>query len=401
MSLLDLFGRKPTAERLAREILAVAAAAGERGWRFEPSTKSLVKEDGATIHLVNIFLEYSQADKSRRRGLVEKYATMLSTARREIPKLWTLAQKSVYAVIRSRHDRAALEIANRGTGKSLPQRVDYDWHGDLVIRIVYDFGPSVAQVDTARADIWGISRAELLETAKRNLRALPKPEWNSPAPGVFKLVSSASYEESMLLRDDVWDGLAVAGEIVAIAPNRGVLLAADADDPNALEALLTEALACLQQKPWPLDPVIVRRRDGSWLPYEPTGRAATVWQLHCKVSLASAYAEQQESLRQHTSEDAFVATFTLMNRKDQPEQPVSYTVWTEGVPTSLPETDLLAFNKARNDGKFDTAFVKWADARRICGVRMTALPEQPPRWRVDSFPSSEEWQELLAVQSKP
>ena len=399
--MLDLFGRKPTVERLARDILAAAAAMGEIGWRFEPGSTSLLKEGSeARIHLVNIFLEYSQAEKSRRHALVEKYATMLSMSGQQIPKLWTLAQKNVYAVIRSRHDNVALEIANRGTGKTFPERVSYPWHGDLVIRIVYDFGPSMAQIDTAVANSWGVSRAELLDTAKRNLRALPKPEWRNISSGVLQLVSSVSYEESMLLRDDVWDGRALAGEIVAIAPNRGVLLAADGNDPTALEALLTEARMCLQQKPWPLDPVIVTRRDGDWLPYEPTGVAAISWQLHCKLSLASAYAEQQESLRQHVREDVFVATFTLMNRKDQPERPVSYTVWTEGVLTSLPETDLLAFNKARGDGKFDTAFVKWADAQRICGARMTAMPEHPPRWRVETFPSAEEWQALLAVQSE-
>jgi hypothetical protein len=336
MSLWDFFGRKPTVERLARDIVAAAAAIGEPGWRFEPSTQSLLKDGSdATVHLANVFLEYSQAPKSQRRALLEKYATLLTTLGREIPKLWTLARKNVYAVVRSRHDMAALEIANRGKDRQLVQRVEYPWHGDLAVRIAYDFGPSMGQVDTTVADTWSVSREELLETAKRNLRALPKPEWRRVAAGVLQLASAASYEESMLLRDDVWDGLPVTGDVVAIAPNRGVLLVAGGGDASALEALLGEARRCLEQKPWPLDPVILIRHNGGW------------------------------------------------------------------VRTSLPETDFLAFNKNRGEGKFDTLVVPWAEAKRVCGARMTAEPGHPPRWSVATFPGPEEWQALAAAQVKP
>jgi hypothetical protein len=42
--------------------------------------------------------------------------------------------------------------------------------------------------------------------------------------------------------------------------------------------------------------------------------------------------------------------------------------------------------------------VQWTDAHRLCGARMTAVAEQPPRWMVDTFPGPEEWQALLAAQ---
>jgi hypothetical protein len=83
MSLLDFFGPKPTVERLAHEIVSAAAAAGDSGWRFEQGSTSLVKEgSAATVHLVNLFLEYSQAAKGERRGLLDKYVTLLATVGR-------------------------------------------------------------------------------------------------------------------------------------------------------------------------------------------------------------------------------------------------------------------------------------------------------------------------------
>lgn len=335
-------------------------------------------------------------DLFRRKPTVEQLARGT-----EIPKLWTVAAKNVHAVIRSRSDATALEIASRKTQEPLPVLVEYPWHGDLVVRIAYDFGASLGQVREDLADAWGVSTSDLLERAIRNLCALPRPAWEPVAPGVFQLVSAASYAESMLLRDDVWERLAVAGDVVAIAPNRGVLLAAGSGDAAAVEALLHEARRSLEQRPWPLDALLVTRRAGRWVPYEPSGRAAALWDLHRQISLAGAYGEQQPALQAHVGDDVWVATFGLAGRKSEPACLYSYAVWTEDVPTLLPEVEYLAVSKHRTDGEFDTAFVPWSDAQRICSARMRATPERPRRWAVDTFPNDAEWRALWAARLEP
>src|SRR5690606_17158564 len=118
-----------------------------------------------------------QAPALRRRALVEKYVGLLASIRTEIPKLWATAEKRVYAVVRSRYDSIALDIADRDSGRQLPQRVEFPWHGDLVVRIAYDFGASLGQVQQDTADAWGLSRDVLLERAIRNLYGLPRPVW--------------------------------------------------------------------------------------------------------------------------------------------------------------------------------------------------------------------------------
>jgi hypothetical protein len=283
----------------------------------------------------------------------------------------------------------------------LPARVEYPWHGDLVVRIAYDFGASLGQVREDLADVWGLSRDDLLERAIRNLCALPRPAWEPVAPGVLQLVSAASYEESMFLRDDVWEQLHVPGDAVALAPNRGVLLAAGSDDAAAVEALLHEARRSLEQRPWPLDAMLLSRRAGRWLSYEPQGRAAALWDLHRQISLAGAYGEQQPALQKHLGDDVWVATFGLVGRKSDPALLFSYAVWTEDVPTLLPEVEYLAVSRRRDDGEFDTAFVPWGEAQRICGARMRPAPEYPPRWAVDTFPDDTEWQALWAARVEP
>jgi hypothetical protein len=402
MGLLDLFRRKLTVERFAQDIVAAGAAAGETGWRFEPSSQALVRDDtDGVLYLQNIFLEYSQAQSRLRGALLEKYVALLAANRAEIPKLWTMAAKNVYAVIRSRYDAIGLEIASRDTGRHAPPRVEYPWHGDLVVRLAYDFGASLGAVHEDLAEVWGVSRDNLLERAIRNLCALPRPAWEPVAPGVVQLVSAASYEESMFLRDDVWERLAVPGDVVALAPNRGVLLAAGSGDAAAVEALLHEARRSVEQRPWPLDALLLSRRAGRWTAYEPKGRAAALWDLHRQISLAGAYGEQQPALQKHVGDDVWVATYGLVARKSDPALLFSYAVWTEDVPTLLPEVEFLAVSRRRDDGEFDTAFVPWDEARRICGARMRAASEHPRRWTVDTFPDDAEWQALWAARVEP
>jgi hypothetical protein len=402
MSLLDLFRRPVSIQRLANDLVAAAAAAGETGWRYEADARRLVRHgtDGV-LHLDNIFLEYSQAPARRRRALLEKYVGLLASIRTEIPKLWAAAEKRIYAVIRSRFDSIGLDIADRDSDRQLPQRIEFPWHGDLVVRIAFDFGASLGQVQQDVADAWGLPREALLERAIRNLYALPRPVWEPVGPGVFQLVSAASYEESMLLRDDVWERLRVAGDPVAIAPNRGVLLAAGSADSAAVEALLHEARRSLEQRPWPLDAAILTRRDGRWTPFEPSGRAAALWDLHRQICLAGAYGEQQPALQQHVGPDVWVATFGLAGRKSDPALLFSYAVWSEGVPTLLPEVEYLALSKRRTDDEVETVVVPWAAVQSICGSRLCALREQPPRWAVDTFPNDVEWRALVAARVEP
>jgi hypothetical protein len=403
MALLDLFRRKPTVERFAQDIVAAGVVAGETGWRFEPSAQALVRDDtDGVLYLQNIFLEYSQAQSRLRGALLEKYVALLAANGAEIPALWTIAAKNVYAVLRSRYDAIGLEITSRDTGRHLPARVEFPWHGDLVVRIAYDFGASLGAVREDLAEVWGVSRDDLLERAVRNLCALPRPAWEPVAPGVFQLVSAASYEESMFLRDDVWEPLAVPGDVVALAPNRGVLLAAGSGGGDAtVEALLHEARRSLEQRPWPLDAMLLCRRAGRWTAYEPKGRAAALWYLHRQISLAGAYGEQHPALQKHVGDDVWVATYGLVARKSDPALLFSYAVWTEDVPTLLPEVEYLAVSRRRDDGEFDTAFVPWDEAQRICGARMRAAPEHPRRWAVATFPDDAEWQALRAARMEP
>ncbi len=398
MGLMDLFSRKPTIESFARELVGRFERMGHTGWTFDAASGELKQASGQlTMNLTNMFLEYSQADRKVRPELLEKYCAIVDTRMREIPKLWTLAQKNIYPVLRSRFDLVALEISERNSGKNLPSRVSTPWFGDVELRIAYDFGPHTSPVDQQTAETWGVPFAELRARAQQNLNALPRPRWVSVAEGVYQVETDASYEESMVLRADTWRDLPVPGDKVMIPMNRGVLLGASAEQPEHVLNLLRAAREALQSKPWPLEPALVTRRGDELVAFVPQGPAQVAFEALQKLAMGGVYKDQQDALQAHLGEEHFVATYSLFSRNDSPDALTSYCTWTQDVPSWLPRTDIVAFNKALPNNEWDRALVSWEDAIRICGHYMKPQSEDPPRWFVNEFPNDAEWQQLQAI----
>jgi hypothetical protein len=400
MGLLDLFSRKPTIESFARELTARFERMGQGGWSFDAAKAELKQESSqTTLNLSNIFLEYSQADRSVRSDLLEKYCAMADARMREIPKLWTLAQKNIFPVLRSRFDLMTIEIANRGSEAKLPVRTAVRWFGDVELRIAYDFGPHTSPVDQETAAAWGVPFAGLRERAQQNLNALAKPRWNTVTDGVFQIESAVSYEESMVLRADVWRDLPVQGDKVMIPSNRGVLLGAGTQNPVHVVSLLRAAREALQNKPWPLEPTIVTRRGEEILPYDLPSVATEAWGALSTLAMAGVYKDQQDALQQHLGEEVFVATFGMFAPNDNPDALTSYCTWTQDVVTWLPRADRVAFNKVLPNEQYERVFVPWSAAERICAHYMTLQKEDPPRWLVTAFPNDTEWWALQAASS--
>jgi hypothetical protein len=72
-----------------------------------------------------------------------------------------------------------------------------------------------------------------------------------------------------------WTSLEVNGSPVVAVPNRGVLLATGADDPEAVLRLVDEARRSMQERPWPLSATLLQRVGGDWQPMPPDARIAS------------------------------------------------------------------------------------------------------------------------------
>ncbi len=398
VSFLSFLFPKPSIERFARDLIAGAARGGMPGWRYVPEEQELhAPGDGSRVSLTNMFMEYSRAPSSGRPALMQKYVAVMVSLASEIPKLWSMAQKAIYPVLRSGRDMAALQIRSRAEATPFPPRVEVRWHGDVVIRIAYDSGPATSPIGYEQLETWGVSVEQALERALLNLRALPKPHWVPIAPGVMRLESDASYEESLLLREDVVESCDVRGDRIFMPINRGVLLATGSEEEGGIERLLEHARLSFEHDPWPLSPVIVKHAASGFEPYAPEGLAAELLRSLQALDTFVAYRDQQDALQKHcenTGIDAFVASVGLMPMNADPNQLRTWATWTEGVSTWLPKVDVIAFNKGTEGDAFETVIVPWDAAYELCRPYLKPLEEQPVRFSTESFPNEDDWQKL-------
>ena len=267
-------------------------------------------------------------------------------------------------------------------------------HLDIVIG--YDHGQTISQVKASTATEWGVTLDEIIDDSYANLRALPTPTWEPLGDALWKLESEGGYTESFLQLPKIFDQFPAQGTPLVMIPNRGVLLATGADEPDGLTALLKLARQSIEHAPWPLCGDLFRVAQSGVELYTPDGPTETLLAGIQKIDIASVYAAQKAALEAHCAainDDVFVATYGLLGKKDAPDDLQSWCSWTEGVPTLLPTTDCIAFVWNLHSAR-KTALVPWADAERLVGHYFKPTAEDPPRTRVDVFPTQPERTEL-------
>ena len=135
----------------------------------------------------------------------------------------------------------------------------------------------------------------------------------------------------------------------------------------------------------------------SWLPDADVPLFAKFHELRLRT-IGMEYNDQKELLDQiHTQsgENLFVASFSAVQHKET-GRITSYSVWSEGVETLLPETDDLVL--LRPDSSADKVSVVAAGSfqkvRDVAGDLMEPLGTYPERFRVIEFPSDQQLAEI-------
>jgi hypothetical protein len=386
-------GLKPTSTDLALDLLKAAERHGLTGWQ-QDSMNDTIRNGDHVINLANIHLEYAAASRLGRRNLLQKYFAMLQTT--PVSKLWSLAQTKIYPLLRSRYDLLIQEIAARRKQEPFPPRAARPFLCSLEQILGYDHGQTIAQVPASTLTEWATPLDAAIDRALSNLRALPAPTWLKLNAAVWKLESQEGYNESFLQLPKVFESLPAKGTPTAMIPNRGVLLATGSEEPSGVTALLAAARKFLQEAPWPLCGDLFRiGSDGVQL-FVPTGPDAKALASIQRLDIESTYSAQKTALEAHCEaiqDDVFVATYSLRTQHGDPNLLQSACSWTEGVPSLLPQTDLVAFVWTLS-GSRKIALTPWSAAASIVGHYFKPTNEDPPRTRVDEFPNAAELAEL-------
>lgn len=399
MGLMDYFFGPPSKDKFARLMLAEIAKTKLEGPLTYDAAQFLLQREGTGfINLANIYLEYCQASRKERAGLLQRFLKgLLGTRHFELPEEFDDVHPDLLPVIRSRFqiESVRLQALARGSDKvNIPQQLIGD---HLALSLVYDMPHSMQSIGQSDLEAWNVTFYEAVEAARHNLEQMNNFAVASLDDRVFVTATGDNYDASRLLLVDVIRTFPVRGRPVAMVPNRDTLLIAGQDDVEGLQLLATLAEEA-SQKPRPISTVTLTLVDDEWQTWLPEPTSPAYNRLHDLQlqSIGGEYNDQKELLEQlHAArhEDVFVASFSGM-QDSKTGQTASYCVWPRGVATLLPETEEVFFVGGDAESPDLIARASWDRVQQVVGHLLQAQDYYPPRYLVNEFPKDHELAQL-------
>lgn len=374
-------------DRFASEVIAlVEEILGLEAERVDDFALRVERPEGGpvTMNLHNIYAEARQLDGDARAERLRK--AVLAMLPPDRPETWDEAAPQLLPAVRT----ASWAQAAAGDGRpDGPAPFGLPLVPFVKVLCAIDSEHSIAFAGADDLAAWGVSDDEALHTAAENLAARPC-EVHRDGP-VAMIVGPDGYASSWLAVPELLAQVAedMGGTVVAVAPDRELLLLVDTDDHDAAAEVLDAALERYQSAARQLSPVPYLITETGIAPWEPPPGhpAGSLVDKASHLLAAVEYAQQRtrlEELFAASGERAHVAKHTLLQAADGSYR--SCATWVRQVDDGLlPQADLLLF--ADNDDLDADFAVPWDDVLRIAGDLLHEDPAcDPPRWRYTSWP---------------
>lgn len=214
----------------------------------------------STLYLNNLWLKYSDGteDKSE---LIEKYIRLAGNLNSTEVKA---ERDTIVAMIKDSEYVAMIKSPDKAVHEHLC--------ADLYIVYGIDTPETIKTLTLEEMTEAGVSHKELRALAVENLkRILPDIEQHGDGPW-YLLTAGADYVASLLLFDDLWNGLCsgVEAELVATVPSRDVLLFTGSRSKEGLEGMRKVAAEIQASAPHAISNSLIVRRENVWEPFQST-----------------------------------------------------------------------------------------------------------------------------------
>ena len=389
----------PTREDFARLFLEeLQRLPRPQASKYLPESFQIQGSKDQIISLTNYFAEYCRLPPADRAAYLKSVVRVSATADTKIAADFEEAREHLRPKVWL---RAALEFSElqmrvrQGSDKRLstPQ---YEIGSHLLASLVYDLPESMRSIAEDELSDWGVSYYEALEIARENLQHQPF-QIARLGEGLYATATGDSYDGCRLLLPNLLDQLEVRGEMIALVASRDMLLITGSDDDEGLAGMLILAKQA-EDDPRPMSLVPIRREGDTWCDWLPPRdhKLYPGFKELATIFLSGLYHQQKElleALDQKQGNDRFVATYSAIQR-DEVGLVETFAVWSEGVVSLLPKTDLLAFFSPERG---TLGFGRWEDVERVAGHLLNPTDEYPLRYLVDEFPTQEQIQEMGLV----
>lgn len=355
------------------------------------------KDDGK-FNLDNLYVEYrSLAPRERGYWLQNTASDILNPM--EMPEDFEDVKPDLLPSIRLRSSSEFMRLNVDWQGEIHPMELpSIPVSNHLIAYLVYDLPNKTQFVTPHHLSTWGVTLHEAFEVAMQNLKEREckvKPFERH----LFTFDSGDTFDLTRMLMIDRIRSFNLSGDPVAMPVTHDLLLLTGSEDEDGLRVMADFAennsenarLFCsiphrLNGDTW-----------GEWMPPadSPVFDRFRVLRLR---HLSGLYNTQQSVLNRifdRKGTDEFVASLTV-GKKDS--HVLSYCVWSEDVPTWLPEAEFVGF--FRYDTGVVGGFVPWDRVRATVGKLMKRTDLYPARWFVDDFPTAEDFEAMGAASAR-
>lgn len=389
---------------------ALLRAEGEqRPIQFDAVRDRLVVGEAAGpmsfVHLVHARGEWEKAPSvTRTRVLRRRFWSSIHAAPSEKPSSDLLQfvypqmkDRAWFSVMRRQAELAFGDDESAQDQALLPHAV---LNPELAAHLVMELPSSVTEVGADRLKAWKVSFAEAYQRAKENLRAVsPAREWDVDAQGVLVSPYQDGLDATRLVLPELFSGLAVSGDVVAVAPTHERVFVTGADNVNGL-LRMAEMVEKSLGGPRGLCAVtfrLVENRWERWLPPQNHPAYAKLFLLGLQTR-AAAYARQKEvleALLDAVGQDMVVADLRAFRAPNG--EILTSTAWQRGVEALLPQTDRIDFVSLDDGASLNEAQVwstTFAIAQKTLGDMMQPIGDFPERWLVKDFPDENQLKQM-------
>ena len=392
-----MFGlfKKMAPDRFAKIVLdEIVGAGGPKDYVFVPDT-FMLKRDSDLINLRNVYEQYCREKDDVRERTLRHFVAALISSKSTKPIQLDEARDRLAAVVRERAMFSQAEAIwsieyDRPPGAKMVFEPLTKWFSKTV---VLDFPGHVTVVSETQLKEWGIDFDEAFEIGISNLRKGSSPRFGRDGT-FFTGLWKDDYDSSRVLLPELLADLHLDGDPVFVLPNRLTLLVAGSKDESGIRAMLTKAEEIMRAETKPQNPSPLVIQHGQVCDFEVPRSSPIFHNVQRAQRLAALeYCNDQkgqlDKLYAQKGKDLFVASYKLNMAKDGEYS--SFSVWSKGVPSLLPETDtVFFFDPSLPKDRQMVARAPWARVASVAGDMMLDTNMFPKRHYVSKFPSTEQ-----------
>lgn len=391
------FNSPPSKQEYAKLVIdALHQAGDERPIQYDQEKFRLVVEGPKhVLKLANLYGEYVNATPKERENMLRRTVQSWLALAIEFPDSLEEARTDLLPLVRARSYLQVASIEAQINGKEPPAWPHQVVGEHLAVSLAYDLPHGIRTITQEELDDWGITFYEGLEIALDNLRHMECQMGVSESLLVYISSSGDYYDASRLIYLDFMRQLEVEGDHVAMVPNRNQLIVTGSDDEAGL-AVMADLAQEILQEPRRLSGIAFRLVGDDWEPWLPPERHPS-WKAFKRLlvqTMSQEYAVQKEllgELQTKMGDDTFIAEFCAATNEQG--KLLSYCVWSKGVRSLLPQTDIVGFYEP----SLEPVMADWDKVFQVCGHMMKPKDWYPGRYFVDEFPTVDELHQMGAV----